>query len=477
MSSEVWIEKYRPEVFSEIVGNREAISLIKLTIDDDYEKKPILLHGNPGVGKTTLAYVIANEMNLEPIELNASAQRTAGVIKKVVGVASDNKSFDDRKKLIILDEADNLHGNSDRGGAKEIINIVKNAKQSIILTCNELYKISYPLRSICTVVELKNISKTDIFIVLSKISEKENLNVGVKVLDIISKNANGDLRMAINDLQSNLSDNMNLLKEADLILSKKHGKDNIFKTLQNITQAPNISETYASLLNCEKNPEELVQWVEQNLSLVFNNKNDLVEAYEKVSKADMFIGRVRRRQNYKMWKHSSVMLSCVNSICNNSSAYTKGGFIRFQGPQHWKILKNNSKIRNTNKKLFIKLSNNYHVSGKRIPTEILPFLIKIMQTNSLKFCIENELTKDEISWMLFQKLTNNKNKDKNDIINELFEMSQHDIKINKAEEISNTLDSDFDMDSIGNSNKKVKKSKEELKRDKLSKGQFSLADF
>ena len=470
MSDEMWTEKYRPAYFNEIVGNYDAISQVKSHIND--EKRAIILHGNPGVGKTTLAYVIANEMNLEVVELNASVQRTGSVIKKIVGASALNKSFDNKTKLIILDEADNLHGNSNRGGAKAIIDIIKKTKQPIILTANELYKMPLQLRNICNVIELKPIGKTDMFIALSKICDSENVNINTDALNLLVKNSNGDLRSAINDLQSNSSGNTNLLTKENLILSDKHTKDNIFKTMQNIFSAPDVSNTYNLISNSEKNPEEMIQWIEQNLSLKFKN-SDIHLSYEYLSKADVFLGRIRRRQNYKMWKYTSALLSCLNSDSLNGKRSI--GFVRYQSPQHWRILKNKSNIKKIQKDLFIKLSKNYHISSKHIITDMLPFFIFVMQNKSLSFSIENKLTKNEISYLLFQKLNNDKNTNK--IINDLFEMSQHDIKINKAEEINTTLDSTFDMNSINNNSKKIKKSKDEIKVDKLDKKQISLDDF
>lgn len=465
----VWTEKYRPAYFNEIVGNYDTISQVKSHIND--EKSAIILHGNPGVGKTTLAYVIASEMNLEVVELNASDQRTGSVIKKIVGTSALNKSFDDKTKLIILDEADNLHGNSDRGGAKAIINIIKKTKQPIILTANELYKMPLQLRNICNVIELKPIGKTDMFIALGKICDSENVNINTDALNLLVKNSNGDLRTAISDLQSNAINN-NFITKEHLVLSDKHIKYNIFKTMQNIFSAPDVSNTYNLISNSEKNPEEMIQWIEQNLYLKFKN-DDIYSGYEYLSKADVFLGRVRRRQNYKMWKYTSALLSCLNSDSLNGKRSI--GFVRYQSPQHWKILKNKSNIKKIQKDLFIKLSKNYHISSKHIITDMLPFLIFLMQNKSLSFSIENELTKNEISYLLFQKLNNDKNTNK--IINDLFEMSQHDIKINKAEEINTTLDSTFDINSINNNSKKIKKSKDELKIDKLDKKQFSLDDF
>lgn len=469
-----WTELYRPAVFSEIVGNKSVISEIKSWCNswqNNMDVTPLLLHGKPGVGKTTLAYVMANEMNWEIVELNASDQRTASVIKKIAGVAAATKSFDDIIKLIILDEADNLHGNSDKGGAKAIIDIIKTSSQPIILTANELYKISPQLRNKCEVIELKNITKTDMFIALSKICDKENVSIDVNALELLCKNSNGDLRSAISDLQAN-ANHGNTITKICLDLSDNPAEKNIFKTMQNIFNAPDISSTYNTLFNSDKTPEEMLQWIEQNLYLKFKN-DDMYLAYDKISKADVFIGRVRRRQNYKMWKYTSALLSCLNSDSLNGRY--NGRFVKYQSPQHWTMLKNNKRINNMKKELFKKLVKNYHFSGAHMNNDALPFLFFLMQNIPVSFSIENQLTKDEISYMLYQRF--NLNKNEMNKVNGTFEMAQHDIKLNEANDVSNVLDSEVIDDIFTDGKFKTKKSKEELKTEKLTKGQFNLDDF
>src|SRR5690606_21454598 len=86
-----------------------------------FSSKPLLLYGKPGTGKTSSVYALAADFSWEVIELNASDQRTRDIIKKVAGAGSVSGSLiGASRKLILLDEADNLHGTADRGGARAI---------------------------------------------------------------------------------------------------------------------------------------------------------------------------------------------------------------------------------------------------------------------------------------------------------------------------------------------------------------------
>ena len=112
-----WAEKYRPARLEDIVGNTSAIRQIAAwAMNWTNKSKPLLIYGKPGIGKTSSAYALANDMGWEVIELNASDQRTAAVIERIAGVGSITASLTGSvRKLIVLDEADNLQGTADRG--------------------------------------------------------------------------------------------------------------------------------------------------------------------------------------------------------------------------------------------------------------------------------------------------------------------------------------------------------------------------
>ena len=144
------VEKYRPHTLSEVRGNRKAMEeLRQWALNWPSDKSAALLYGRPGTGKTSAAAALANDMGWQLLELNASDKRTQGIIKETAGEASKNASLLRAKKLILLDEVDNLHGTSDRGGAKAVTELVKKTREPVILTANELYGVSSTLRGYC----------------------------------------------------------------------------------------------------------------------------------------------------------------------------------------------------------------------------------------------------------------------------------------------------------------------------------------
>jgi DNA polymerase III delta prime subunit len=144
------VEKYRPRTLSEVRGNRKAMEeLRQWALNWPSDKSAALLYGKPGTGKTSAAAALANDMGWQLLELNASDKRTQGIIKETAGEAAKNASLLRAKKLILLDEVDNLHGTSDRGGAKAVTELVKKTREPVILTANDLYGVSSTLRGYC----------------------------------------------------------------------------------------------------------------------------------------------------------------------------------------------------------------------------------------------------------------------------------------------------------------------------------------
>src|SRR3990167_1551755 len=206
MKSINWVEKYRPQTLAKVVGHPTAVETLRawaLSWEEGIPKdRAIILHGNPGVGKTTSVYALANDMGWETVELNASDQRTAAKIEEVAGSGSRMETFSGSKRLIILDEADNIHGTADRGGEKAIIGLIKKTNHPMILIANELYDMSYGLRSSCRLIQFRSISYGTIISVLTEIAKKEDVTYERGVLEKIAENVDGDLRGAINDLQA-----------------------------------------------------------------------------------------------------------------------------------------------------------------------------------------------------------------------------------------------------------------------------------
>lgn len=308
-SSEEWTEKYRPKKLSEVVGNEKAIEELKSWADGVAKsKKAVILLGPPGCGKTSAAYALASERDWEVIELNASDQRNAGVIRSIVGPASASNTFSKATRLIILDEADNIHGNEDRGGTKAITEIVKRSTQPIILIANDKLGMGRTLLRNCKLINFQRIKPGTVFRVLKVISNAEGRDIEDEVLLIMAKNANGDLRSAINDL---LAISMSELKiEAGSIATGgRDVEEDIFAVLKKIFGGCDMQEALTSLYGLDKTPEESIQWIHKNFSYQYNDKSFL-HGLQYLSRADMFLGRARRRENFKFWRYTSSLMVC-----------------------------------------------------------------------------------------------------------------------------------------------------------------------
>ena len=126
-------EKYRPKTLDSVRGNDKAIStFLKWASNWNSQSSAVVLHGSPGVGKTSAAHALASDMGWDVIELNASDQRTAKIINRIARNAANTGTISggsSGRKLVILDEADNLHGTYDRGGAAALTKLIKEASK------------------------------------------------------------------------------------------------------------------------------------------------------------------------------------------------------------------------------------------------------------------------------------------------------------------------------------------------------------
>lgn len=199
----IWIEKYRPKVFDDIIGNKEIINSVRKCVSD--KKIPhFLFSGNAGVGKTTLAHVIINEYFKDLteeekmrkyLELNASSDRKIDVIREDV---NDFAMRSNNIRFIILDEADELPQLT-QDALKRIMELNSDYAK-FILICNNISKITDPIKSRCVCYEFNSPTTDEILERLKVIAENEKINIDEKTLKIIAEKSNGDVRTSINQL-------------------------------------------------------------------------------------------------------------------------------------------------------------------------------------------------------------------------------------------------------------------------------------
>jgi len=155
---ELWVEKYRPQVLEDYVGNE----VIKNKIADYLKQGSIqnlLFHGVAGTGKTTLAKLIAKNLNCDLLYLNASDERGIDTIREKIIPFASSMSFND-VKIVILDEADYLTPQAQATLRNTIESCSKTTR--FILTCNYLERIISPLQSRCQTFEITPPSKQEV---------------------------------------------------------------------------------------------------------------------------------------------------------------------------------------------------------------------------------------------------------------------------------------------------------------------------
>lgn len=409
----LWTEKYRPETINEVVAEKEIIAKVtewaKKWIEGSY--KPLLLAGPPGVGKTSIALALANTMKWEFVELNASDQRNLQTIEKIVGAGAFNETISNegeflsskngRLKLIILDEVDNIHKKEDFGGESALIRIIKRGpRQPMILIANDPYKLSPELRKLCEFVEFKRLTKTQIVKVLQKICVKEGIECEKSVLEKIAENAAGDLRAAINDFQA-IAEGRSDIAAEDIVVGKRTQEIDIFKLLQKIFKT-NYS-AYADAMLLDEAPEDLIQWIEENLPLEYGGK-DLFKGYLALSRADIFLGRVKRRQSYRLWKYVTYLMT--NGLQQMREG-KKSGFTRYKRPEIWQFLFQTKQKREIRDKILKKISTYSHLSTEKAKTEILPFIILLLKNlnieKSAKISAFYDFSREDLEFLVGEK--------------------------------------------------------------------------
>src|SRR3989339_433627 len=178
--STIWTEKYRPQTFEDIKGQKKIVERIKAFVDQR-NMPHILLAGPAGVGKSTIALVIAKELFKETwknnfLELNASDDRGIDVVRNTIKEFAKTRALGNVPfKIIFLDECDSLTKEAQQALRRTMENFVTSTR--FVLSCNYSSKIIDPIQSRCTVFRFKPLTKEDIEDYVMKIATTENLNV------------------------------------------------------------------------------------------------------------------------------------------------------------------------------------------------------------------------------------------------------------------------------------------------------------
>ncbi|MEM3650035.1 MAG: replication factor C large subunit, partial [Candidatus Jordarchaeaceae archaeon] len=405
-------EKYKPLKTSQVLGNDQAVSQLLNFLKGwrrDQGKKAVLLHGPPGNGKTVSVYAVAKDLDLEVVEVNASDKRNLEMIQRTVGSASTMSTlFPVKGKVLLIDEVDGLSGAEDRGGVGAIISVIRNSEYPVVLTANNPWDPKFSsLRQYCEMVSFNKIRTPTIVKVLRRICDQEGIRVDEQALEVIASNAEGDLRAAINDLQA-LCQNKAELTVEDVEVYSRDKMKSVFEVLAKIFRESDARAIVDEVSSTDVDYEMMMHWINENISQHMSDAKELSEAYNMISRADVFLGRIKNRQHWGLLSYFFELMSAGVSL---SRTVSRLGYVKYQFPTWIRNLSRTKSIRDKLSSIGIKIGSKCHTSSLEGVEYYLPYLKVIFQADpkrAAKICRFFEFEEELIEEISGDKKTYNK---------------------------------------------------------------------
>jgi len=381
-----WTVKHKPKSLAEVVGNRDAISSFERWLKSWEKEIPsqraAFLYGPPGIGKTVTVEAIASDLGLELVEKNASDYRTEEKIRHFAGLASQYSGFFGKRRMILLDEIDGVYGTVDRGAIPAITQIISTAQCPVVLIANDFWDkkfVAFRDKKKYLIIEFKKPPAGEVLKHLKKICAVEGIDAEEEALKFIAQRSEGDVRSAVNDLQA-LAQGKKRLAYGDVSwLAYRDRKDVIFNVLRLVLYGKTCDAAKQALDMADVDPDMLFEWIYENAPYHFNVPSELAEAMEALAKADLYRGRIRRTQDWKLMRYVVDFMTAGVAMARDKSK--PSGWVPFRFPQRIMALSATRAERGMKDEIGKKIKRRMHVSVAVAQKDVLPYLRIIFESS------------------------------------------------------------------------------------------------
>jgi len=380
-----WTVKHKPKTLSEVVGNEEAkeklVTWIRSWNKGPPKKRAVFLYGPPGIGKTVSVEALANDLNMELVERNASDYRTEDAVQKFAGLASQSGTLFGKKRLILFDELDGITGREDRGGVGAITQIAKTALVPIILIANNAYdpRLS-SLRFYCQLIEFKKPPASEVMKHLNRVCQCEGIAADEAATKFIAQRSEGDVRSAVNDLQALAQGKKTLSYEDVSWLAYRDRKDVIFNVLRLVFYGKSAESARHAVDMADVDPDMLFEWIYENLPYHLRDPHDLANAMASLATADLYRSRIQKSQNWVLTRY--VIDFMTAGVAMSRERTQPSGFVPLRFPERIRMLSKTRVERQMQTQIGLKIKRRCHASAKNAVKEILPYLRIIFESNA-----------------------------------------------------------------------------------------------
>ena len=255
--------------------------------------------------------------------------------------------------------------------------MISNTTYPIFITANDIWDKKFSsLRSKCELVQLKEVEYKVVKDILIQILRKENAFIDNDILTSIAIKAKGDVRAAINDIQT-ISNNPDIANPKDI--DERNKEVDIFSALKKVFKEKPSQEILSVYDSVNMQLDEILLWIEENIPKEYKHPKEIYQAYDYLSKADLFKGRIYKQQYWRFLVYENIFLSYGISSSKNNSI-SRVGFTSYKRPTRILSIWMNNQKNLKKKTICSKYSKYVHIGEKRAMHEF-PIIEKIINSN------------------------------------------------------------------------------------------------